>query len=195
VRRSPRLQQRDARLHATRSVASKPKGLCSLVPDGRRGALLGAASAQARANGDNLGQESDRSDRHDDRALVPIEHGPGYSLCPTRKRQGPLLPENASDRPSLGLPAQHGLRYATATRRRAAPPINARPISLDQSSCELTIPTANQVRFAALRISNMGLAQGVGGTGESTPWISKSPLGGSSTPGRDVRLGVKGAVG
>jgi hypothetical protein len=34
VRRSPRLRQRDARLHATRGVASTPKGLCSLVPDG-----------------------------------------------------------------------------------------------------------------------------------------------------------------
>jgi hypothetical protein len=59
----------------------------------RRGALLGAASAQARANGDNLGQESDQSDRHDDRALVPIEHGPGYSLCPTRERRDHLPSE------------------------------------------------------------------------------------------------------
>jgi hypothetical protein len=39
LRRSPQLRQRDARLHAARSVASKPKGLCSLVPDGRGAAL------------------------------------------------------------------------------------------------------------------------------------------------------------
>ena len=79
-----------------------------------------------------------------------------------------------------------------------AAPIRARPIFAPptvQSSPDLTIPTANHVRFAALRISSIGLVQGVGGTGESMPWISKSPLGGSRTPGRDVRLGVKGAVG
>jgi|ERR1700722_5623589 hypothetical protein len=65
----------------------KAKGLCSLVPDGRGAALCAPlASAQARANCDNVGQGGRLSDWYDLDALSAIsEHGPGRSQCPTRE--------------------------------------------------------------------------------------------------------------
>jgi hypothetical protein len=101
---------------------ARSEGLCSLSPRWpRRGALLAtrfpASTSQRRprARACWVGRLRITCSH------LTSEHGPGYSLCPTRERPGPLLPENASGRPfgrpSLGLLGSGGFRgfgYAAA---------------------------------------------------------------------------------
>jgi hypothetical protein len=80
----------------TRPGASRqrPKGLCSLVPNGRGAALYGRpGSAQGRTNRDNIEQALSGRTGTVVTLSSPMEHGPGQIPCAPTSRPGPFSPK------------------------------------------------------------------------------------------------------